>query len=237
MKRILCIEAGTEVASVALGENGALRSLRESGQGREHARNLALYTDEILRETGLQVADLDAVAIGCGPGSYTGLRIATALAKGLCYGASLPLIAVGSLEALCRVALEDAAAGLLPFEKLEGATLLPMIDARRMEVYCQLFDARAQPLSEVEAHILTEESFSEQRRSGSPLLIFGDGAAKCRDLFQEPSVHFANVLPSARGLIGPAFEAFSQKRFEPIAYFEPFYLKDFLVTVSTKKKF
>lgn len=236
MARILCIEAGTDIGSVALGENGKLVSLRENTEGREHARNLAVYVEEILRENDLDASDLDAVAIGKGPGSYTGLRIATALAKGLCYGAQIPLIAIGSLEALCRVALEDYDAGVLNLEEIAGCTLLPMIDARRMEVYCQLFDEQARPLSDAEAHILTPESFQKQRTQGK-LVIFGNGAEKSKSLFQEPGVHFVEVVPSARGLIQPAFEAFKSSHFEDIAYFEPFYLKDFLVTPSTKKLF
>ena len=177
MARILCIEAGTDIGSVALGENGKLISLRESTEGREHARNLAVYVDEILRENDLDATDLDAIAIGKGPGSYTGLRICTALAKGLCYGAQIPLIAIGSLEALCRVALEDYEAGVLDLDEIQGSTLLPMIDARRMEVYCQLFDEKAHPLSEAEAHILTPESFLPQRQSSGQLVLFGNGAA------------------------------------------------------------
>lgn len=236
MARILCIEAGTDVGSVALGENGKLVSLLESTENREHARNLAVYVEDILRENDLDVNDLDAVAIGKGPGSYTGLRICTALAKGLCYGAGIPLIAVGSLEALCRVALEDYEAGVLDLDELAGSTLLPMIDARRMEVYCQLFDEQARPLSEVEAHVLSPESFREQRNGGQ-LVVFGNGAEKSKTLFGEPSVRFVEVVPSARGLIQPAFDAFKNANFEDIAYFEPFYLKDFLVTASTKKLF
>ena len=233
MARILCIEAGTDVGSVALGENGKLVSLRENTEGREHARNLAVYVDEILRENDLDASDLDAVAIGKGPGSYTGLRICTALAKGLCYGAQIPLIAVGSLEALCRVALEDYEAGVLDLDDIQDSLLLPMIDARRMEVYCQLFDAEAHPLSEAEAHVLTEDSFRAQRTSGRPLVIFGNGAAKSKTLFTEPQVHYVEVVPSARGLIKPAFDAFKKAQFQDIAYVEPFYLKDFLITPSS----
>jgi len=237
MARILCIEAGTDVGSVALGENGKLVSLRENTEGREHARNLAVYVDEILRENDLDATDLDAIAIGKGPGSYTGLRICTALAKGLCYGAQIPLIAIGSLEALCRVALEDYEAGVLDLEEIQGSILLPMIDARRMEVYCQLFDEQARPLSEAEAHVLTSESFLPQRNSDHPLVLFGNGAAKSKTLFTEPHVHYVEVIPSARGLIKPAFDAFKNAHFEDIAYFEPFYLKDFLITPSSKKLF
>ena len=185
----------------------------------------------------MDAKDLDAVAVGKGPGSYTGLRIAVSLAKGLCYGASIPLIAVNSLEALCRVALEDFEAGILGIDEIEGMRLLPMIDARRMEVYCQLFDAQVHPLTEVMAHVLTEESFREERTAPEGLLVFGNGSGKCRELFKEPNVHFVEVVPSARGLVKPAFEAFRSGKFEDTAYFEPFYLKNFVVKPSSKKIF
>ena len=237
MSLILCIEAGTDIGSVALAKNGRLLSLRENLEGKHHAQNLAVYVEEILRENDLDADELDAVAVGKGPGSYTGLRIAVSLAKGICYATGKPLIAVNSLEALVQVALEDFEAGILDLESLEDAKLLPMIDARRMEVYCQLFDAVAKPLSEVTAHIVTPESFLEQRTEKGGLLVFGNGAAKSRELFTEPGVHFAEVTPSARGLVKPAFKAFAAKKFEDTAYFEPFYLKNFVVNCSSKKIF
>lgn len=185
MSLILCIEAGTDIGSVALAKNGRLLSLRENLEGKHHAQNLAVYVEEILRENDLDADELDAVAVGKGPGSYTGLRIAVSLAKGICYATGKPLIAVNSLEALVQVALEDFEAGILDLESLEDAKLLPMIDARRMEVYCQLFDAQARPLSEVEAHVLTAESFAAERAQGR-LVLFGNGAAKSKMLFTEP---------------------------------------------------
>ena len=217
MALLLCIEAGTDIGSVALAKNDRLLSLRESCESRQHAQNLAVYVEEILRENDLDAKDLDAVAVGMGPGSYTGLRICVSLAKGICYGAGIPLIAVGSLEALTRVA--------------------PMIDARRMEVYCQQFDAQAHPLSGVEAKVVTAESFLDERRAGRTMVLFGSGAGKCKELFPEDNVRLVEVTPSARGLVKPAYEAFRHKKFEDIAYFEPFYLKDFVVTPSSKKIF
>lgn len=126
---------------------------------------------KILRENDLDAKDLDTVAVGMGPGSYTGLRICVSLAKGICYGAGIPLIAVGSLEALTRVALEDYEAGILNVDDISDAILLPMIDARRMEVYCQQFDAQAHPLSGVEAKVVTAESFLDERRSGRTMVL------------------------------------------------------------------
>lgn len=254
MSRILCIETGTDICSVALAENGKLLSLIESGQGegRGHAQHLALYVEELLRENRLKAEELDAVAVGKGPGSYTGLRIGVSLAKGLCYAAGVPLIAVNSLEALTHVALEEHEAGILEFdldqkvtsdattdttkEVTQEVTLCPMIDARRMEVYCQLFDRNGQALNEVEAHVLTEESFSEVRKRGH-LVIFGDGAAKSQALFPAEQVTLMQVSPSARGLIVPAFAALRAGDFADTAYFEPFYLKNFVVTTSQKSFF
>ena len=236
MSLILCIEAGTDIGSVALAKNGRLLSLRENLEGKHRAQNLAVYVEEILRENDLDADELDAVAVGKGPGSYTGLRIAVSLAKGICYATGKPLIAVNSLEALVQVALEDFEAGILDLESLEDAKLLPMIDARRMEVYCQLFDAQARPLSEVEAHVLTAESFAAERAQGR-LVLFGNGAAKSKMLFTEPGVHYVDVTPSARGLVKPATEALKIRKFEDVAYFEPFYLKNFVATSSSKKFF
>jgi tRNA threonylcarbamoyladenosine biosynthesis protein TsaB len=150
------------------------------------------------------------------------------MAKGVCFGAGKPLIAVPTLQALALSVSERIR---------EEALYCPMIDARRMEVYCQLFDAAAKPLSEVTAHIVTPESFLEQRTEKGGLLVFGNGAAKSRELFTEPGVHFAEVTPSARGLVKPAFKAFAAKKFEDTAYFEPFYLKNFVVNCSSKKIF
>ena len=236
MAYILCIEAGTDIDSVALARNGKLLSLRENLEGKQHARNLAVYAEEILRENHLDAEDLDAVAVGKGPGSYTGLRIAVSLAKGICYGARKPLIAVNSVEALSYVALEDFEAGILDLEEIADAKLLPMIDARRMEVYCQLFDAKARPLTEVDAQIITPDSFAEER-ARDRLVVFGNGSNKCKEVFTEPNVHFAEVTPSARGLVKPAFEALKINKFEDTAYFEPFYLKNFIVNSSSKKFF
>lgn len=236
MSYILCIETGTDICSVALADNGTLISLIESREGKHHARNLGVYVDEILRENDLNAEGLDAVAVGKGPGSYTGLRIGVSLAKGICYAADKPLIAVNSLESLARVALEDFDAGILDIESLSGMTLCPMIDARRMEVYCQLFDASGNSLSDVMAHIVTPESFAEIRAKGG-LLVFGNGAAKSKEVLTGPEVKLIDVTPSARGLIISAYNKLKNKEFEDVAYFEPFYLKDFVVTTSQKKIF
>ena len=234
MALILCIETGTDICSVGIAENGELVSLRESDEGRDHARKVGVFVDEILKENRLDPDDLDAVAVGKGPGSYTGLRIGVSFAKGLCYGLRKPLVAVGSLDALCEVAREDYEAGILAVEDWERAVLCPMVDARRMEVYTQLFDAQGRPLTEVSAEVVDAGSFSTWRAKG-PFVIFGSGAAKCADMLSDAVL--VHVAPSARGLARLAQTAFDGGDFADLAYFEPFYLKDFVVTTSRKKLF
>ena len=232
MSLILCIETGTDICSVGIARDGELMSLRESDQGRDHAKQVAVFVDELLRETGVKPDELDAVAVGMGPGSYTGLRIGVSFAKGLCYGLNIPLLAVGSLEALTDVAIKDYEAGIIQVEGWNEALLCPMVDARRMEVYTQIFNSRCEAQSEVSAEIITEESFSQWRAKGK-LVIFGNGAAKCQEML--PDAIYIDVAPSARGLTRIAHQLFEAGRTVDIAYFEPFYLKDFVVIPSKKK--
>ena len=235
MSLILCIETGTDVCSVGIAKDGELLSLRESDEGRDHARKVGVFVDELLRETGIVPDDLDAVAVGKGPGSYTGLRIGVSFAKGLAYGLRKPLVAVGSLDALAEVAREDYEAGILAVDGWDGAYLCPMVDARRMEVYAQVFDTEGRPQSEVSAEVVGPESFAAFRGQGRPFVIFGSGARKCADIL--PDAVCVEVTPSVRGLAQLAQRAFDDGRTEDIAYFEPFYLKDFVVTTSKKKLF
>ena len=232
MSLILCIETGTDICSVGIARDGELVSLRESAEGRDHAKYVGVFVDELLRETGIAPDELDAVAVGMGPGSYTGLRIGVSFAKGLCYGQQIPLIAVGSLEALAEVAIEDNEAGILDVENWNDAVLCPMVDARRMEVYTQLFDAAGNPLSEVSAEVVDENTFADIRRD-KQLVIFGNGASKCCEVMSDAT--FIEVAPSARGLARKAEQKLSAGQVEDIAYFEPFYLKDFVVIPSKKK--
>ena len=220
---------------MGLAENGELVALRESC-GRDHARNVAVYVDELLRERDIDADEIDAIAVGKGPGSYTGLRIGVSFAKGLCYGLRKPLIAIGSLDALVEVAREDAEAGIVDVDDFERATLCPMVDARRMEVYTQLFNGRGEAQSEVEAKIIDEQSFAEEIAAAEEFVIFGNGAAKCAGTLSSKA-KLIEVVPSARGLARLAQEALDAGRTEDIAYFEPFYLKNFVVTTSKKKLF
>ena len=232
MALILCSETGTDICSVGVSRDGELISLRESDEGRDHAKRVGVFVDELLRENDVAPDELDAIAVGMGPGSYTGLRIGVSFAKGMCYGLQIPLVAVGSLDALAAVAIEDNEAGILDVENWDDAILCPMVDARRMEVYTRLFNAQGEPVSEVSAEIVTEESFAEWRKE-KQLVIFGNGAAKCCEVL--PDATLINITPSARGLARLAEQRLQEGKTEDIAYFEPFYLKDFVVIPSKKK--
>lgn len=233
MALILSIETGTDICSVALANDGELMALRESDEGRDHAKKVALFVDELLRGTGVQPSDLDAIAVGKGPGSYTGLRIGVSFAKGMCYALDIPLIAIGSLDALTEVAREDYDAGILDIEEEEWAKakLCPLVDARRMEVYAEVFDNEGKALTDVVAEVVTEDSFKEWRKD--KFVIFGNGAKKCTELLSDAI--FVDIAPSARGIVRLAEESFKAQKFEDLAYFEPFYLKEFLVIPSKKK--
>ena len=232
MSLILCIETGTDICSVGIARDGELVSLRESAEGRDHAKHVGMFVNELLSETGIAPEELDAVAVGMGPGSYTGLRIGVSFAKGLCYGLQIPLVAIGSLDALAQVAIEDNEAGILDVKEWDEALLCPMVDARRMEVYTRLYSATGEPLSDVRAEIVGENSFADVREKRQ-LVIFGNGAAKCREVLSDAT--FINVAPSARGLARLAEQRLQEGKTEDIAYFEPFYLKDFVVIPSKKK--
>ena len=232
MSLILCIETGTDICSVGIARDGELVSLRESAEGRDHAKHVGVFVDELLRETGIAPDELDAVAVGMGPGSYTGLRIGVSFAKGLCYGLQIPLVAIGSLDALAEVAIEDNEAGILDVEAWDEALLCPMVDARRMEVYTRLYNAKGEPQSDVKAEIIDANSFADVRKERL-LIIFGNGAAKCREVLSDAT--YINVAPSARGLARLAEQRLQAGQTEDIAYFEPFYLKDFVVIPSKKK--
>ena len=230
MDRIILIETSTSLCSVALVEDGNVVCGRMSEEPRVHASMTAPYVNEILEERGLKVADCSAVAVGKGPGSYTGLRVGVSTAKGLCFGAGIPLISVGTLDTLVWQAKDE---GLLP----EGCRyVIPMIDARRMEVYTAVFSPDGEQLTPTEAAIVTGDSFSSQLSEG-PVLFIGDGALKCKETLDNPNAVFVQCCPKASGMARPATKALKDRRFEDVAYFEPFYLKEFVTTVSKKKLF
>lgn len=235
MGLILNMETGTDVCSVALARDGKLLSLRESLEGRDHAKRLAVFADEILRESGTGADELSAVAVSKGPGSYTGLRIGVSFAKGLCYGLGIPLLGIGSLRSMVEILREEYSAGIVDVNNPSDAVLCPMIDARRMEVYTQLLGWDGHPLCDVHAEILTENSFKEYLGGENEFLIFGNGAKKAQEIL--PGAKYIELTPSARGMVRLSEEAFQKKQFEDTAYFEPFYLKDFIITTKKKKLF
>ena len=253
MSRIILIETSTALCSVALAEEGVVTAYRESSAPKAHASLTAVFVQEALQERGLKLSDCDAVCVSKGPGSYTGLRVGVSTAKGLCFGSGLPLIAVGTLDTLVAQA------------EGEYKYIIPMIDARRMEVYSAVFEQHITNKQNVIASeqnviaseqnviarrestwqsqitptapvIVDENSFAEYLEQG-PCLFIGDGAGKCADVIKHPNAHFCQCNPKASAMLSPALNALNEKRFEDVAYFEPFYLKEFVATVSKKKLF
>ena len=230
MSRILHIETSTDVCSVCFADDGEIISIRETGMERSHASILTVYIEEILHELQTQNMCLDAVAVSMGPGSYTGLRIGISAAKGICYGLEIPLIAIPTLEAMCIGALKQY--------KISGenALLMPMIDARRMEVYLAIYDFQLKKIKDTCAQVIDRESFQELL-STQRLYLFGTGAAKLKDTISHENIRFLdNVTMSSEYMITIALKRYRQKQFEDVAYFEPYYLKDFVATTPRKNQ-
>lgn len=229
MSCILSLDTSTDVCSVALSENGACIYHQEDRQTHNHAVRLGGFVDEAMSFADSHAIPIDAVAVGCGPGSYTGLRVGVSMAKGVCYALSLPLIAVPTLELL-------SVPVLLGHEEVEDDALLcPMIDARRMEVYAALYDRALRPVRPTQADIVDEHTY-EEWLAQRPVYFFGDGAAKCREaLAHFPNAHFIEgVEPLAKWMSPLAEKRFVEQRFEDVAYFVPFYLKDFVAQMPKK---
>ena len=225
MANILLIETSTSVLSVALARDGAVVHERICREPRMQASLTAPLVKEVLEEAGLRMAHCDAVCVSSGPGSYTGLRVGVSTAKGLCFGASKPLMAIGTLDILV--------AGVMAGPD-RPSFIVPMIDARRMEVYTAVYNAEGERLTPVEAQIIGPESFAEYLDRGEVLFV-GDGALKCKEVIGHPNARFLEAYPLARDMAKLAQKAFDEGKFENLAYFEPFYLKDFVATVSKKK--
>ncbi len=316
MERILLIETSTALCSTALAEDGVITAYRESSAPKAHASLTAVFVQEMLAERGITLADCDAVCVSKGPGSYTGLRVGVSTAKGLCFGADKPLLAVGTLDTLVAQAVTERTLDVnsdritvipdpvitadsvvnsdhsldvnsdritvipdritvIPDLIGDPLYIIPMIDARRMEVYSAVFANASSAIpstpsvipsassvipstpsvipsapsvipSEVEGSphyiqitettpvIVDENSFSEYLEQG-PVLFIGDGAGKCADVIRHPNAHFCQCHPKASSMLSPAVAALRAGNFEDVAYFEPFYLKEFVATVSKKK--
>ena len=230
MERIILIETSTALCSAALAENGSITSYRESSAPKAHASLTAVFIQELLEERGLSLADCDAICVSMGPGSDTGLRVGVSTAKGLCFGAKKPLLAVGTLDTLVAQAQEEIS---------DLKYIIPMVDARRMEVYTAVFsripgETAFTQTTETAPAIIDENSFADLLEEG-PCLFIGDGAGKCADVINHPNARFHQCWPKASAMLQPALEAYKKERFEDVAYFEPFYLKEFVATVSKKK--
>lgn len=228
--RLLLIETSAKLCSAAISENGSILAARVSDSGRSHASLTAVFVRELLDETGLRMADIDGVAVSFGPGSYTGLRVGVSTAKGLCFGSDIPLIGVGTLDVLVAGAIASAGSGP------DLRAIVPVLDARRMEVYTAIYSPEGIRESEVRPEIVTPDSFSALLSEGKVLLT-GDAVAKCREVITSENAVFLEADPVASAMLVPAEKAYKEKRFEDTAYFEPFYLKEFVATVSRKNLF
>lgn len=238
---ILCIETSTAVCSVALVDNGNVIALKESLDGQNHAEKITIFIDELMKEAGVAYKDLDAVAVSMGPGSYTGLRIGVSTAKGFCYALDKPLIAVDTLAAMAHgcISSQLSAISHQPITNSQqtlSTVLCPMIDARRMEVYSAFFNEKLERISDTEALIIDENSFMEMKRNNH-LYLFGDGADKLASLFENDDnvTVIEKFHCSAAYMSALAEEAYKNKDFVDVAYFEPFYLKNFVPGIPKVK--
>ena len=264
MERLILIETSTALCSAALAEDGVITAYRESSAPKAHASLTAVFIQEMLEEKGLTIADCDAVCVSKGPGSYTGLRVGVSTAKGLCFGSGKPLIAIGTLDILTAQAQEaspetgiadtsetviaDTSGTVIADLTGNPSHIVPMIDARRMEVYAATFKRTDAPanhsdatprytqVTETAPAIIDETSYTDLLNEG-PVLFIGDGAGKCADVIKHPNATFIQCWPKASAMLQPALRAYRERRFEDVAYFEPFYLKEFVATVSKKKLF
>ncbi len=229
MEKFILIETSTDACSVALAEGDKVISYDYVQEFKAHARLLIPMIEKILKEASLSFGDCSAVAVSEGPGSYTGLRVGVSSAKGICYGAGIPLLSVPTLDILAQMGLEKVTS--------ENAVIVPMLDARRMEVYTAVYNCNGQKISDVRAEILDENSFGDLFDNYDQVIFIGDGAEKfesCLDKVKKGKSIIIGCRPDARYMAKAAMAAYNKKEFKDIAYFEPFYLKDFVAGVSKK---
>ena len=222
MACILNLETSTTNCSVALSLNGELLFLKEDNSTQySHAERLHIYIDAVLKEAQIERSQIDAVAVSKGPGSYTGLRIGVSAAKGLCFGLDIPLIALPTLDVLAHK------------KQIEAGCIVATLDARRMEVYSAVFDTNHQCIDSTTAKILNAESYADLLEKHAVFFV-GNGAAKTQDLIDHPNAHFDDQLPSSKEMCALSYQKYKARNFEDLAYFEPFYLKDFIAFPSNK---
>ena len=228
MSCILNIETSTDVCSVAISDSGQVIFHKQDHSGPNHAVKLGVYVDEALSFLDAHGLPLEAVAVSCGPGSYTGLRIGVSMAKGICYGRGVKLIAVPTLELMAVPVL----LGEHPEE--EDALIVPMLDARRMEVYAEVFDRALKVVRPIQADIVDADTYKEYLDKGA-VYFFGNGAEKCMETINHPNAHLVKgIEPLAKNMAPLAEKRFAEGRFEDVAYFVPFYLKDFVAKMPKK---
>ena len=232
MAAILVIETSTEVCSIALTIDGTLTDMTESKEGQNHARLATVYAQELLTRNHIKPEELVAVAVSKGPGSYTGLRIGVSTAKGICFARHIPLIAIGTLEAMTRHVMQNRKLYNIPDDK--PTLFCPMIDARRMEVFSMLYNEDGSVAKPIEA-VIVDETFLSDELTKKQVVYFGNGAEKCNQVLTSPNALFVpKVEASAKYLCDLVWQLYNKNQFEDVAYFEPFYLKDFVATVSKK---
>lgn len=223
---ILNIETATTNCSVAIAHEGLVVAFKEIAElNYSHAEQLHVFIQEVLLEAAISLSDIKAIAVSKGPGSYTGLRIGVSAAKGLCYALNIPLIAIPTLKSLS-----------LQCQPKAGEVVLPMLDARRMEVYISAYDHRGEKLHPTEAKILEENSLYEWMASYSKVYFIGSGAQKAFEVHHQSNISVLDTLPSAKEMAGLSFQKYVAKDFEDVAYFEPYYLKDFMGPIPKKKQ-
>ena len=228
---IICLETATNLCSVALCDNAGVISLRESNESKSHASLLTVFIEEILRDHGIKARNLEAVAVSKGPGSYTGLRIGVSVAKGVAYGASIPLIGI---ETTLSMFWGITGSKYFIAKSEMNSLFCPMLDARRMEVYYTIFDSAGNRIKDISAEIISGDTFVNFPES-QKIIFFGDGALKCREVINRKNALFAvDYMISASHMHKPVFQAFKDHHFEDVAYFEPLYLKDFITSKPRK---
>ena len=228
MSCILNIETSTNVCSVAISDSGQVIFNKEDHSGPNHAVKLGVYVDEALDFLDSHGLPLEAVAVSCGPGSYTGLRIGVSMAKGICYGRGVKLIAVPTLELMAVPVL------LGEHPEQEDALIVPMLDARRMEVYAEVLDRALRVVRPIQADIVDADTYKEYLDQ-HPVYFFGNGAAKCMETINHPNAHLVEgIEPLAKNMAPLAEKRFVEGKFEDVAYFVPFYLKDFVAKMPKK---
>jgi tRNA threonylcarbamoyladenosine biosynthesis protein TsaB len=225
MAIILHLETATTNCSVSISKDSEMIVLKENNAASySHSEQLHVFIKEALKEASLSFSDLDAVAISKGPGSYTGLRIGVSAAKGICFSLDIPLISIPTLQSIAN-----------QVDLKPGELVIPVLDARRMEVYSCVYDNNYQEIRETRAEVINEESFVEYLGENK-VYVMGSGAEKCRGVLQHPNFIFnESVVPSAKDMVSMAFEKYESKQFEDVAYFEPYYLKDFVLQQKKKK--